>query len=111
MLNWPFAMHLERSDCSSKISRFRSLDIDSKLRAEFLDKELFKKVYKETISRVNILFQFAKLIDVFINRARSLCYIKKLFLPHGFLFRNNKTSFKKVFETGVWVMVITKSSG
>src|SRR6185437_13042375 len=71
---------------SIKISRFRSLNIDSKLGAKALDKELDYEVIREDIFRINTSLQFSKLVNIVINRAGAMFKIKNLFLQMTFCF-------------------------
>src|SRR6185437_662562 len=68
---------------SIKISRFRDLNINSKLWAKALDKKLDYKVIREDIFGVNMLIQFSKPVNIVSNRVGALFDIKKLFLPNG----------------------------
>src|SRR6185437_1213307 len=76
---------------SIKISRFKGLNIDSKLGAKALDKELDYEVIREDIFRINTSLLFSKPVNIVINRAGALFDIEKLFLPNDFLFWSDKS--------------------
>src|SRR6185437_14284646 len=106
--SFPFASNFYSS---IKISRFRGLNINSKLRAKALDKELDYEVIREGIFGVNTSLQFSKPVNIVINRAGALFDIEKLFLPNDFLFWGDELVYKHVFKTSVCIVLITKSNG